>query len=47
MYVTNQNASGEIKFGNNGAHGVNVNMKLTSRGPLGIGTTAPSGKHRV
>ena len=47
MYVTNQSATGEIAFGNNGAHGVTNLMRIKSDGDVGIGTIAPDEKLHV
>ena len=47
MYITNQNATGVISFGNNGAHGVNTLMTIVNDGDVGIGTNAPAEKLSV
>ena len=47
MYVTNQNATGSISFGNNGPHGVTNLMRIASDGDVGIGTIAPDEKLHV
>ena len=42
MYITNENASGDMKFGIGAVHAGATKMTLKSSGSLGIGTTNPS-----